>query len=231
METIEKSAKTVDIAIEQALATLLASRDEVDVEVIETGSKGFIGIGAKPAKVRVTVKYDPEKLAVSFLKDICTAMGVSVEIESNLKLEEKQLDISITGETIGILIGKRGQTLDSLQYLVSLAINRGKAPYINVLIDSEGYRQKRKEILENLAQNLAKKVRATKRLVSLEPMNTFERRIIHTTLQHDKTISTYSEGSDPFRNIVIAPKRFYNKDSRDNKDNKDNRDNKDRHAR
>jgi len=205
MNFIEKSAKTVDLAVEEALKALSVTRDDVDVDIIDVGSKGFMGLGAKPAHVKVTVRHDPERIAESFIHDMGNAMGIKINVKT--VLHDKQLDIVLSGEHMGILIGKRGQTLDSLQYLVSLAVNKGVAPYLNVTIDSENYRKRRKEILEQLAVNLAKKVKATRKSVTLEPMNTFERRIIHSALQNDKQISTYSEGSDPFRNIVIAPKK------------------------
>lgn len=221
MCSVEKSAKTVELAVQDALNELNCTHDEAEIEILDVGSKGFIGLGAKPARVKVLVKYDPEKEAISFIKDIGVSMGIIIDIKTNLMekatstglltktntqglLPRKQLDIILSGENMGILIGKRGQTLDALQFLVSLAINKGVAPFINVSIDSENYRQRRRDILENLALNLAKKVKATKRPVTLEPMNTFERRVIHSALQDDKQISTYSEGSDPFRNIIIS---------------------------
>jgi len=207
MNSIEKSARTVDLAVEDALKTLKVTRDDVDVEVLDAGSKGFIGLGAKPARVVVTVRYNPENIAEAFIKEMGVAMGIIVDVETSLS--EKQLDITLTGQNMGILIGKRGQTLDAIQYLVSLAVNKGVAPYLNVVVDSENYRSRRREILEQLAVNLAKKVKSTKRPVTLEPMNTFERRIIHSALQGDKQVTTHSEGTDPFRNIVIAPKRAY----------------------
>ena len=205
MKFIEKSAKTVDLAVEEALRELGVGRNEVEIEIIDHGSKGFIGLGAKPASVKVALKYDPEKVAEAFIKEMGLAMGISIDVKT--RATDKQLDITLYGENMGVLIGKRGQTLDSIQYLVSLAVNKGTAPYLNVVVDSENYRKRRKEILEQLAINLAKKVKATKRPVSLEPMNTFERRIIHSTLQNDRHVATYSEGNEPFRNIVIALKK------------------------
>ena len=205
MDFIEKSAKTVEQAVEEALRTLALPRDEVEVTVIDAGAKGFIGLGAKLARVRVTVKHNPERIAEAFIKEMGMAMGILIGVKTTVS--EKQLDIVLTGDNMGILIGKRGQTLDAIQYLVSLAVNKGKAPYVNVVIDSENYRKRRREILESLAHNLAKKVKSTRKPVTLEPMNTFERRIIHSALQSDRSVSTYSEGADPFRNIVIAPKR------------------------
>jgi len=205
VDFIEKSAKTVEQAVEEALRTLALPRDEVEVTVIDAGAKGFIGLGAKLARVRVTVKHNPERIAEAFIKEMGMAMGILIGVKTTVS--EKQLDIVLTGDNMGILIGKRGQTLDAIQYLVSLAVNKGKAPYVNVVIDSENYRKRRREILESLAHNLAKKVKSTRKPVTLEPMNTFERRIIHSALQSDRSVSTYSEGADPFRNIVIAPKR------------------------
>jgi len=205
VDFIEKSSKTVEQAVEEALKALALPRDEVDVEVIDVGAKGFMGLGAKLARVRVTVRHNPERIAETFIKEMGMAMGILIGVKINAS--EKQLDVVLTGDNMGILIGKRGQTLDAIQYLVSLAVNKGKAPYVNVVIDSENYRKRRREILESLAHNLAKKVKSTRKPVTLEPMNTFERRIIHSALQSDRSVSTYSEGSDPFRNIVIAPKK------------------------
>ena len=205
MDFVEKSSKTVEIAVEEALRALMVSKDEVDITIIDAGAKGFMGLGAKPARVRVALRHNPVKIAEAFIKEMGMAMGILIGVKS--VLSEKQLDIVLTGDNMGILIGKRGQTLDAIQYLVSLAVNKGTAPYLNVVIDSENYRKRRKEILEHLAHNLAKKVRATRKPVTLEPMNTFERRIIHSALQGDRQVSTYSEGADPFRNIVITPKR------------------------
>jgi len=208
MDYVKKSAKTVEFAIEEALRTLMIARDEAEVEIIDVGSKGFMGLGARPAQVKVSIRHNPERIAEAFIKEMGMAMGVLIGVKTTLS--EKQLDIVLTGDNMGILIGKRGQTLDAIQYLVSLAVNKGKAPYLNVVIDSENYRKRRKEILEHLAHNLAKKVKNTKKPVTLEPMNTFERRIIHSALQSDKQVATYSEGADPFRNIVITPKRSQN---------------------
>ena len=132
------------------------------------------------------------------------AMGIIVNIETEIK--DKHLYINLTGDDIGILIGKRGQTLDSIQYLVNLVVNKGNAPYISITIDTENYRQRRKETLEALAYNLAKKVRQTGKKVVLEPMNPYERRIIHSSLQNNKYVTTYSEGEEPTRNVVIALK-------------------------
>ena len=208
MNFVEISAKNVDDAISTALDKLGASRDEVDIEVLEEGSKGFLGLGAKNAVVRVTKKYDPEGVAKTFLKEIFLAMDLIVDIET--KLTDKQLQINLSGENMGVLIGKRGQTLDSLQYLVNLVVNKGNNPYLSIFMDTENYRKRRKETLESLARNLARKVKHTRRDVVLEPMNPYERRIIHSALQNDKYVTTYSQGEDPYRNIVITMKKNNN---------------------
>jgi len=202
---IEKTDKTVDLAVAAALKHLGVARDEVEVEIIDVGSKGFLGMGAKPAHVKVTVVHDPERVARDFVKEMTVAMGLLVETE--IEIRDKAMEITLSGENMGILIGKRGQTLDALQYLISLAVNKGTAPYLSVVVDAENYRKRRKESLENLALNIARKVKATKRPVTLEPMSTHERRIIHAALQGDRQIITHSEGNDPYRNIVIAFKR------------------------
>ena len=132
-------------------------------------------------------------------------MEVVIDIKYND--EEKSMDIELSGNEMGVLIGKRGQTLDSLQYLVSLVVNKESEEYIHVKVDTENYRQRRKETLENLAKNIAYKVKRTKRSVSLEPMNPYERRIIHSALQNDKYVTTHSEGEEPFRRVVVTLKR------------------------
>ncbi|MCL2575749.1 MAG: protein jag [Defluviitaleaceae bacterium] len=205
MSFVEKMAKTVEEAVQDALAHLKANRDDVDVEILDAGTKGILGIGAKPARVKVTLHYNPEKIAQDFIKEMGVAMGIAIDVKATAA--DKQLDIVMSGENMGVLIGKRGQTLDNLQYLVSLAVNKGTAPFLNVSLDAEDYRQRRKESLEKLALSIARKVKTTKRSVKLEPMSTFERRIIHAALQGDRGITTHSEGKDPYRNIVIAPKR------------------------
>lgn len=204
MDCIEKQARTVDEAVSEALKALGASIDEVEVSILDEGAKGIFGIGSRPAKVSVTKKFDPENAAKSFLREVVACMGMSVDIQ--VELRDRHLKINLKGEDLGILIGKRGQTLDSLQYLVNLVVNRGNAPYVGVTLDTENYRQRRKDTLESLAHNLAKKVKITKKSVVLEPMNPYERRIIHAALQNDRMISTYSEGDEPYRNVVIAMK-------------------------
>lgn len=148
-----------------------------------------------------------EDVAKDFLKSVFTAMNMAVVVDVKYDAAERTMDIELNGEEMGVLIGKRGQTLDSLQYLVSLVVNRDEDDYIRVKVDTENYRQRRKETLENLAKNISYKVKRTKRPVSLEPMNPYERRIIHSALQNDKYVTTHSEGEEPFRRVVVSLKK------------------------
>lgn len=243
MEYKEFSAKTVDDAITAACQDFFVTSDKLDYEVLEEGSSGFLGIGAKPALIKARVKEDKEivkesvkepvkevlkeekkfvketakvsnvdareveEAAKKFLGEVFDAMEMEVIVDAKYDDAEKALDVDMRGEEIGILIGKRGQTLDSLQYLVSLVVNRGQADYIRVKLDTENYRQRRKETLENLAKNIAYKVKRTKRPVYLEPMNPYERRIIHSALQNDRYVTTHSEGEEPFRRVVVSLKK------------------------
>jgi spoIIIJ-associated protein len=177
--------------------------------VIDKGSTGFLGIGSKNAviKARKIISLSVEDQVKSFLYDVFHAMDMEVEILAKVDENEKLVDVELKGDDMGILIGKRGQTLDSLQYLTNLAVNRHSENYYKVKIDTEDYRKRRKETLENLAKNVAYKVKRTKRPVSLEPMNPFERRVIHSTLQNDKYVTTHSEGEEPYRYVVVTLKR------------------------
>ncbi len=150
---------------------------------------------------------DVEAVSKKFLSDVFSAMGIAVEISAKYNDSLRSLEVELSGDEMGVLIGKRGQTLDSLQYLISLVINKGTTEYIKVKVDTENYRQRRKETLENLAKNISYKVKRTRRPVSLEPMNPYERRIIHSALQNDRYVTTHSEGDEPFRRVVVTPKR------------------------
>lgn len=209
MEMITVTAKNVEEAIIQASMQLGVSSDRLQYEVVEKGSAGILGglIGAKPAVIRAKKIETIEDKATDFLKEVFGAMDLGVEINIKLNEEEKELEINLSGDEMGILIGKRGQTLDSLQYLVSLVVNKESEDYLRVKLDTENYRERRKETLETLAKNIAYKVKRTRRSVSLEPMNPYERRIIHSALQNDKYVFTRSEGEEPFRHVVIALKR------------------------
>ena len=239
MEFVEYKGKTVDDAITEACQALTVTSDRLEYEVIENGSNGFLGFGAKPAVIKARVKgsdievvakeevkvekksekkeekvqkkefksdktstVEPAKDPKEFLESVFKAMDMDV----NIKAEQSgnEIDIELSGADMGVLIGKRGQTLDSLQYLTSLVVNKGTSEYIRVKVDTEDYRKRRKETLENLAKNLAYKVKRTKKSVTLEPMNPYERRVIHSALQNDKYVSTHSEGEEPFRKVVIT---------------------------
>ena len=202
----EFSAKTVDDAITNALVKLQTTSDKVEYEVVEEGSSGILGLFSKQAVVRVRKKDDIQETAVEFLSDVFKAMEMNVDIEIEYNEVENQMNIELSGDEMGMLIGKRGITLDSLQYLVSLVINKKTEDYVKVKIDTENYRQRRKETLENLARNLAHKVKRIHKSVVLEPMNPYERRVIHSTLQNDKFVETHSEGEEPYRKVVISLK-------------------------
>ncbi len=215
MDMITVSAKTVDEAITKALIELGTTSDKLEYEIVDKGSNGILGIiGFKPAVIRAKKKETMEDKAMTFLSDMFGAMNLGVHMEASYLEKEKELSINMSGDDMGILIGKRGQTLDSLQYLVSLVINKENEDYIRVKLDTENYRERRKETLETLAKNIAYKVKRTRHSVSLEPMNPYERRIIHSALQNDKFVVTRSEGEDPFRHVVISLKKDYSKRER-----------------
>ena len=207
MEYKEFTGKTVDDAITNATVSLGITSSEIKYEVVEEGSAGFLGIGSKAAVIKAAVKNDSvEDIAKSFLNEVFAAMNLEVVIDLSFDEAENALDIELTGDEMGVLIGKRGATLDSLQYLVSLVVNKGREDYVRVKVDTENYRERRKETLENLAKNVAFKVKKTRRTLSLEPMNPYERRIIHAALQNDKYVTTHSEGEEPNRKVVISLK-------------------------
>ncbi|MCD8364107.1 MAG: protein jag [Lachnospiraceae bacterium] len=206
MDYKEFKGKTVEEAITEAAIQLETSSDKMEYEVIDRGSAGFLGIGSKPAIIRARRVMTLSEKAEEFLKNVFEAMQMEVTITVVEDEEEKSLSIDLAGEDMGVLIGKRGQTLDSLQYLVSLVVNRDENEYIRVKVDTENYRQRRKDTLENLAKNIALKVRRTGRAVVLEPMNPYERRIIHSALQADKYVETHSEGEEPYRKVIVSLK-------------------------
>ena len=207
MEKIEVSAKTVEEAITEALIQLETTSDKIGYDVIEKVSSGILGIGKKLAVIQAWKLGGPDVEVRNFLEQMFKAMKMEVEIELNENQENHTMDIDLRGNDMGILIGKRGQTLDSIQYLTSLVANKQSEEYIRVKVDTENYRKRRKDTLENLARNIAYKVKRTKRSVSLEPMNPYERRIIHSALQNDHYVTTHSEGDEPFRHVVVTLKR------------------------
>lgn len=207
MDYIEVTGKTVEDARTEALIKLGTTSDQIEVEILEKGSSGFLGIGSKPAVIRVRRKFTMEDCVRDFLTQVFDAMDLTVDISVEVEKDNHTVNVELKGDEMGVLIGKRGQTLDSLQYLTSLALNRHTDEYVKVKLDTEDYRKRRKETLENLAKNIAYKVKRTKRPVSLEPMNPFERRVIHSTLQNDKYVSTHSEGEEPHRHVVVTLKK------------------------
>jgi len=201
------SGKTVEDAVSKALTELNVTIDEVETNVIEEGSKGIFGIfKTKDAEVEVIVKEKAEDKARKFLRDVLDSMGVLAEIK--IKEEDNVLKINLVGPKMGLIIGYRGETLDSLQYLVSLVVNKeNNDKYKKVTLDTENYRSRREETLKRLAEKLAYKVKKTSKSVKLEPMNPYERRIIHSTLQNDSYVVTYSEGEEPHRRVIIDLKK------------------------
>ena len=243
MEFVEFTGRTVEEALTNATVKLGLTSDEVEYEVVDKGSTGFLGFNSKPAvikarkkeknasveaepvevnntvesdntevkeesKVEVTLTDEEcENHIKTFLGDVFKAMELEVEIIIKKNDIENCFDVELKGNEMGVLIGKRGKTLDSLQYLLNLTLNKNSDKFIKVRLDTENYRQRRKETLENLARNVAYKVKRTKRPVILEPMNPMERMIIHSSLQNDKFVSTHSEGEEPYRHVVVTLKR------------------------
>ncbi len=298
IKAIEITGKSISEAVEEGAAKLGVGLSDVEHTVLDEGSKGFLGLGARPAKVKVYLigcenepteqelkaeqeaekarkeaeakaaqkaaekaekeeakaakkaekeeakaekkaeekaeeetetqtEEKPERpplseedkakviqTAETFLKSVFDTMNIKVDFNSEF-VDNKQLIINMSGDEMGVVIGKRGQTLDSLQTLTSLVVNKGDHSYVNVTLDTESYRERRKETLERLAFNLAKKCKHNRRNVVLEPMNPYERRIIHSTLQNDRYVTTYSEGVEPHRYVVITMKNSYGKQHRD----------------
>ena len=202
----ESKGKTVQEAIINGLDELNLSIDQVNVEVVHEG-KGFLGLG-KGALVRLTVKQDDDTNgAVEFLDELFRKMGIDATAEGLESDEEDTVNININGDSTGILIGRRGETLDSVQYITSLVINKNTDNYKRVHIDTENYRKKREESLISLANKLAQRVDATGKRVVLEPMNPYERRILHSTLHDHPTVTTVSEGEEPYRRVIIKKKK------------------------
>jgi len=206
VKAVERTAKTVDEAVYLALQDLGVSREDVEIDVLEEPSKGILGlIGVKPARVKVVFKERHSRKAENLIKDITRAMQLEVEMKT--KESEKAIFIELKGPELGILIGRRGETLEALQYLVNLSVNKNQEARKKVTIDIEGYRKRREETLQKLARKLADKAKLKGRNIVLEPMSPQERRIIHTALQGRNDIYTFSEGEEPYRKIIISPKK------------------------
>ena len=204
MKQITATGQTVEEAVKSALAQLKTTEDRTETQVIDEGKRGIFGIfGSRPAIVKVTVKIDPFEEATNYLKMVAKGLGAPAEVE--VKKEGKQVHFILTGDKIALLIGKRGQTLNSLQYLTQLVMNRYSTQFYTVLVDAEDYRKRRNDTLVQLAERLAQKALKTGRDVALEPMPSYERKVIHTALMKNKKVKTFSDGSEPHRHIVISP--------------------------
>jgi len=202
---VTASGQTLDEAVQSALEQLNTTKDHVEIDVIDEGKKGILGIfGSKRAVVKVRIKKDPIKETEKFILNVTKNMGADVEI--NTTVNDKHVTFELTGKDIALLIGKRGQTLNALQYLVHLVLNKESQSYYRVTLDAEGYRERRKETLESLALKKADRAIKLNKEIKLEPMPAFERKIIHTVLQEKEGVSTFSDGTEPHRYIVIAPK-------------------------
>ena len=241
MEYKEFKAKSVDEAVTAATIELGVTRSELDYEIVEKGSSGFLGIGSKPAIIKARKKEEngevkssegnsfkakkseeKEKSSVKssnsdaeivkktseYLEKLFAAMKIETKFTIDFSEENSTMSIDLEGPEMGILIGKRGQTLDSLQYLISLFVNKESESYIRVKLDTENYRARRKDTLESLAKNIAYKVKRNRKSITLEPMNPNERRIIHSALQNDKYVATRSEGEEPYRKVVVYLKKY-----------------------
>jgi len=207
MKSIEVEGKTVEEALNKALIELGTDKNMVNVEILSHGSKGLFNvIGVKPARIKVSNKYDYIEEAKDFIANILNCMELEAQID--FKEENDILRINLSGEKMGVIIGYRGETLDSIQYLVSLVVNKAhELPHKKVILDTENYRNKREETLKGVAIKTANKVKKTRKVFKLEPMNPYERRIIHSALQGNAFVNTYSEGDEPFRRVVVELKK------------------------
>ncbi|MBU5268183.1 RNA-binding cell elongation regulator Jag/EloR [Virgibacillus proomii] len=205
MKEITASGQTVEEAVQAALEQLETTRDHVEVEVIDEGKKGLFGVfGSKRAYVKVRIKENPIEITEKYLKKMIEQMNIVATVRTSV--EDNHVTYEVEGKDIAILIGKRGQTLNALQYLLHLAINKnGGTEYLTVTLDAEGYRARRRETLEALALKMADKAIRLNKKIALDPMPAFERKIIHSVLQSNKSVTTYSDGQEPHRHIVIQP--------------------------
>ncbi|MEC1157754.1 RNA-binding cell elongation regulator Jag/EloR [Cytobacillus horneckiae] len=204
MKEITATGQTVREAVDSALAQLKTTEERTEITIVDEGKRGILGIfGSRPAVIKAVIKINPIEEAEKFLLQVSDKMGAPVEIET--VKDGKNVQFILSGEKIALLIGKRGQTLNSLQYLTQLVINRYSDQYINVMLDAENYRQRRVDTLFQLAERLADQAIRTGKNVALEPMPSYERKIIHTALVNNRKIETFSDGNDPHRHIVISP--------------------------
>lgn len=204
MKQITATGQSVEEAVESALAQLNTSRDRAEIKIVDEGKKGFLGLfGSRQAVVNVTLRPDAIEEAVKYLTNVSEKMGVSVKVD--VHQNGKDVTFQLSGEKIALLIGKRGQTLNSLQYLTQLVTNRYSKHYLNITVDAEDYRKRRNDTLIQLAERMAAQAVRSGKEVSLEPMPSYERKVIHTTLMNDPKIKTTSSGTEPYRHLVITP--------------------------
>ncbi|MGE5391773.1 MAG: RNA-binding cell elongation regulator Jag/EloR [Deltaproteobacteria bacterium] len=206
LRTIEKKGKTVDEAIKSALDELGCDIEDVKIEIMEEPSKGLLGLGKKPAVVRISVRQTPEEETRMILEDLLNKMKIDYVINS-VEFDSGRVRINITGKDMGLLIGRKGETLNAVQFILSLIVNRDRAEKVHITLDVEDYRKKKEESLEALALRLSDKVKKTRKNVVMRPMTSQERRIVHTALQSDPQVTTYSLGDEPNRKVVISLKK------------------------
>ena len=204
-KSIETTGKTEEEAINAALALLGLERDEISVEILERAKPGFLGLGSSPAKIRVSYEAEDDTVVKvrDFLDGLLTRMGSDAKAEVEVK-DDSTLCVNLKGENLGSLIGRRGETLNAIQHLTNYAINRGNGKHLRISVDAEDYRSKREDSLESLAKKVAAKVIKYRKNMTLEPMNSYERHVIHTALQDVAGVTTYSVGTEPNRCVVVA---------------------------
>lgn len=208
-EWVEVSGKSIEEALIEAAVLLQTPIENIEYEILEKENSGFLGINKKSAKIKAAVKNEKSRTeeAFEFVNTVLSEMGISTESSYTMEEEGKLFCVNVSCDEKGILIGKRGQTLDSIQYLTSIVLNKDSEDYVRVRIDTENYRERRKASLERLAKGVASKVKRTRKSVALEPMNPYERRIIHSALQFNKYVETHSEGVEPFRKVIVSLKK------------------------
>ena len=204
VKSVEAKGESIDAAVANALAQLGKERDDVTVEVLEKGKNGFFGIGAQPAVVRVSYETSPADTAIDFLEGLLTRFGVEAQVECSVCPEEETIRLNLVGQNMGSVIGRRGDTLDAIQYLTNIVANKNEEKRWHLVLDTENYRAKREQNLEALARKVAGKVAKYRRSVTLEPMNAYERHVIHSALQETPGVTTYSVGTEPNRRVVVS---------------------------
>ena len=206
MKEIITTGKTVDAALTAALNELGKAADQVEYEVLEEGKKGLFGIGASDAKIRVWLKETPALRAVEMLEKLIENMHLNAEVQVLSETDEEVL-LNIEGDNLGVLIGRRGDVLDSVQYLATLSANLGRPGYYRVSVDAQGYRAKRADVIRGIARRMAEKVKKYHRAFQLDPMSAYERRIVHSECQNIEGVTTHSIGEGVDRRVVISPEK------------------------